>query len=471
MMLTPRELELLTAYVDGTLSRSEYRAVKRLVRAKPAARRLLRSLMSDSRELQLLPAVPAPVDFASQVLANLAQQPPRTPTPATPTAATPTAVMPTVTPIASVRRVSPTPASPPATPVRWFWGYAAAAAVFLAVGGGSFLLHRPGAAPVAVFPEGGNTVAKQTPSPSPEKPPVREPETIVRETPSVPRWQDFPPTVKIIPDEEPDEIETPTPRPLPKPNEVPRSPVLASPHADLPNQLERVEFALPRVHIFHGLDVPEQHRALRDQLTLGSGYRIEIPSRDGTRALERLRQAFVAQKTQWTLPADVQLRLKKSLRSDYALFLENIAPEDLLEALKQAGLSDRTAAQKRPAELAFEGPLIVRETARIDRRELKDLLGLDPLSVRPTPSGTSPTTTPGVDIRKSLEESTGTTINDSLEGRGVPRPGAARGASAGIVLALPTGRTRVPEIKKFLDGRPAPRAGTLQILLVLRNVN
>ena len=466
-MLTPRELELLTAYVDGTLSRREQRAVKRLVRARPEARRLLRSLVRDSRELQALPAVPAPVDFAAQVLSTIAQQPPR-PTPTTTTVTTTAAQGP-----APLRLAPRTPASPPATPVRWYWGYAAAAAVFLVVGGGSFLLHRPGPTPMASRPDGGNSLAKQTPGPTPpEKTPVREPDPIVREMPA-PRWPEFPPTVKVIPDEEPEEIDLPVaPRPLPLPNEVPRSPVLASPHQELPNQLERVEFALPRVHIFHGLDVPEQYRALRDQLALGSGYRVEIPTRDATRGLERVRLALSAHKTQWTLPADVQLRLKKGLRSDYALFLENVAPEDLLEALKQAGLADRTAAQKRPAELTFEGPLIVRETARVDRRELKDLLGIDPLSVRPTTSSGVSGSSPGVDIHKSIEESTGATINETLDGRGVPRPGSsARGQSAGIVLALPANRVRAPEVKKFLESRPTARPGTLQVLIVLRNVN
>jgi hypothetical protein len=465
-MLTPRELELLTAYVDGTLSRREQRAVKRLVRARPEARRLLRSLLRDSREMQLLPAVPAPVDFATQVLSTIAQQPPR------PVSTTPSVTTTTTTAPAPLRLAPRTPASLPATPVRWYWGYAAAAAVFLVVGGGSFLLHRPGPTPVASRPEGGTPLAKQTPSPTPEKPPVREPDPIVRELPA-PRWQEFPPTVKVIPDEDagedPEEVDPPVrPRPLPQPNEVPRSPVLASPHQELPNQLERVEFALPRVHIFHGLDVPEQYRALRDQLALGSGYRVEIPTRDSTRGLERLRLALSAYKIQWTLPADVQARLKKAVRSDYALFLENVAPEDLLEALKQAGLADRTAAQKRPADLTFEGPLIVRETARVDRRELKDLLGIDPLSVRPTTaSGGS-----GVNIHKSLQESTGATINETLDGRGIPRPGStARGPSAGIVLALPPSRAKAPEVKRFLDSRPTARPGTLQVLIVLRNVN
>jgi len=463
MTLTPRELELLTAYVDGTLSRSQYRQVKRLVRAKPTARRLLRSLLQDSRELQRLPAVPAPVDFAAAVLSQLEKQPLRCPRgfgKGQPLPAAPAAPA-----------VLPPGASSLTAPVGWFWGYAAAAAVFLAVCAGSMLLHRPGATEprVATRSTSGNndSLVQERPEPAPEKPAPREADPLVREMPRVPRWLDFPPIVKVIPDDEPDESEEAPSRPLSPPNERPGAAVLASPPQELPHQLERVEFALPRVHVFHGLDVPEQHRALREQLTLASSYRVEIPARDGTRGLERLRQALAAQKVQWTVPAEVQLRLKRLLRSDYALFVENISPEELLEAFKQAGLADRAAAQKRPLELAFEGPLIVRETARVDRRELKDLLGIDPLRVRPMAS-----MPPSVDIRKSLEESTGTTINETLQGRGIPRPGTtARLPSVGLVLALPLGRSKPPEVKKFLDSRPLPRAGTLQVLIVLRNLN
>ncbi|MFQ3592541.1 MAG: hypothetical protein SNJ82_05035, partial [Gemmataceae bacterium] len=221
MPLTPRELELLTAYVDGTLSRSDYRLVKRLVRAKSSARRLLRSLLHDSRELQRLPAVPAPVDFSAVVLAKL---PPRVPAGTARSGGTGRQV-----PVQLPRRVSvPT--------VGWFWGYATAVAVFLIVGGTSFVLHRsgpvPAPMPLAARPEDKNdkTLAKEThEAPAPEQTAPREPVPIVRDTPNLPRWPDFPPTVKVIPDDEPEELHEPLPQPLPLPTETPRTPVLASP--------------------------------------------------------------------------------------------------------------------------------------------------------------------------------------------------------------------------------------------------
>ena len=61
---------------------------------------------------------------------------------------------------------------------------------------------------------------------------------------------------------------------------------------------------------------------------------------------------------------------------------------------------------------------------------------------------------------------------DPLEAR--PSSGRTEGdnrqPSVGIVFALPAARVRPPELKRFLDSRPAERPGTLRVLLVLRNV-
>src|SRR5262249_11018596 len=156
----------------------------------------------------------------------------------------------------------------------------------------------------------------------------------------------------------------------------------------------------------------------------------------------------------------------RNLRSDLAIYLENIAPEDLADALAKAGTADREAAKKRASERYFEGALIVRELfGREDRRELKALLGQDPLETRPTSARPL-----AVDIRKSLPDSTDSAVTDALDGKGVPRPGVARGRSVGMVFTLPAARGRTPEVQKFLSARPVGRPGTLQVLLVLRNV-
>ena len=59
-MLTSDELELLTAAVDGELTRAQRREVARLLRSKPEARRVYSDLRGDSRKLQQMPLLLAP---------------------------------------------------------------------------------------------------------------------------------------------------------------------------------------------------------------------------------------------------------------------------------------------------------------------------------------------------------------------------------------------------------------------------
>ncbi|MGL4555193.1 MAG: anti-sigma factor family protein [Gemmataceae bacterium] len=394
-MLTPEELELLTAYVDGELSNRQRHDVTVLLQRSDEARAMHELLLSDSRELRRAPAVLAPFDFSPDVLDAIAAQPSR---------------------------------RTPARPVTPYSGYAAAAAVLLSVGVGSFLIHRPGQPPER---PAGTAVARKTPDPArPEAVAKVEPE------PTPPDRVDSSPMVRVVPVEEPEE--PPAPAPEPREGPKPATPVLASGHREVANQLERVEFTLPRVHVFHGLDVPEQGNALREQFALGTAYRIEIPARDAGRGLERLRATLAAHRATLTYTPDAQFRVKKAVRSDYAVYLENVAPEDLWHGLRAAGLADKAAAQKRSTDLCFEGPLVVRELCRFDRRELKDLLGIDPLEARPASAN--------------------------------PAPPAQRGASAGVVLSLPALRVKPAELKKFTESRPPARPGTLQVLIVLRNV-
>lgn len=448
-MLTPRELELLTAHVDGSLSSQQRREVARLLQRSDEARRLLQALMSDSRELQLAPVVAAPIDFSAQVMEGIKSGkvvPPRT----------------------TVRR-----------PLTLYLGYAAAALVFVAVGVASFLSHRPTRRPVASSGEtvaahqqpirvgnGGDGELPRAVAPSSDSAvgAGSKGTSAPNENDPLASWMTSPSIVRVAPAEESDEPDEPAmPESPTRPMEGSKPPtrILTSGQREVPNQLERVEFALPRVHVFHGLDVVEQSKALREQLALGSAYRIDIPARDAGRGLERLRLALTGHKSTLTITADAQLRMKKPIRSDYALFVENIAPEDLADALRTAGLADRTAAQKRSIDLYFEGPLVVREMTRTDRRELKELFGVVPSLTLPAAPTRAENVSDGT-MPNAVANASGSTSKG--------RPGVARGPSVGIVLPLPAARMRSVEVKKFLDQRVPTRPGTLQVLVILRNV-
>jgi hypothetical protein len=242
--------------------------------------------------------------------------------------------------------------------------------------------------------------------------------------------------------------------------EKPSGAILASGQTEPVGRLERVELALPKVHVLHGLDVPDQGKALLTQLSSGPAFRVELPARDATRGFERVRQALVGIKTHLTADAGAAARLAKpAFRSDFAVFIENITPELLAAVLRRAGNADKAAAQRKASDRYFEGPLVVKEMARWDRKELSDLLGIDPVRVRPAPKPAA------IDIRKPLDEVTAGQVQAALDGKGNARPGP------GEAIVLPLGhRGKSAELRRFLEMRQPARPGTLQVLLIVRNV-
>jgi hypothetical protein len=434
-MLTSDELELLTAAVDGELTPRQRRQVARLLRSKPEARRVFSELRGDSRELQKMPAVPAPSGIHRVVVEAVARLP-------VPKAKTP-------------------PARPQPRRLPVWLGYAAAAAVLLAVGLMSFLLSLGGREPY------GPVAKKGTEKTDPGKGKLPEREVVVKkkEEPKPPPVVDEMPPVRIVEGDNPDEPEGMTPLPPEKPVR-PHAPVLASGEMEPVGRLERVELALPKVHVLHGLNLPAQDKALREQLGKAGAFRVELPARDATRGLERLRVALAGLKTNLVFDANALARSRKpAWRTDFAVYLEDVSPDALAEALRRVGQADRAAALKKASEMYLEGPLVVRELTRWDQRDLKELFGVNLRVSRPGPKA------PSVDIRKPLDEVTGKQVTDALEGRGVPRPGSKAASSGrGIVLMLGSKAGKSAELKKFLETRGPARPGTIQVLLVLRNV-
>jgi hypothetical protein len=432
-MLTPKELELLTASVDGELDARQRRACARLLRTKPEARKLLAELKGDSCELQALPPVPAPPGLHASITQAVSALP--------------------------APRARKAIARPAARAVPLWVGYATAAAVLLAVGLGSFLLHW---APPGNTPRQPPAVAHQGREPGvighlPRE--VEEPTGPGRPEPPIRIVEEMPPP-RIVTDQDPDDPEEAPVLPQAGPERRPGQ-VLASGQTEPLGRLERVEVALPHVHILHGLDVPEQRAALRRQLGSASAVRVEIPARDPFRGLERVRAALTSVKANVLIEPSAAARLKKPVaRTDFAIYLEGVTPEDLTEVLRTVGMADRAAGQKRAVDLCFEGPLVVKELTRWDRRDLTDLLGVDPLRDKPEVKSRP------VDIRKPLGEDTASKVEDALSGKGPPRPGSQ---AHGIVLPMGLPRVRSAELKKFLESRPAAiRPGTLKVFLVVR---
>jgi hypothetical protein len=441
-MLTPQELELLTAHVDGELTAAQRRQVSSLLEHSAEARDMLTWLEQDAQRLRGLPRRPAPFDFSAGVLDAI---------------------------VKLDRRPAPRPrvVLPPAVHKfpRWV-GYATAAAVLLAVGVGSFVYNWKS----QDAGEGnGNAVARNNGDEEKNTRRGADKDTYVKVGPEDEgKTKNGSPLVKV---EGKDKSGTTTQsdkgtKPINTAPPIEGSALLTSGGGTSP-KLERVELDLPSVARLHDLDRGEAAKVLADRLAKLKGARVELTAKDAVRAFEPLRAAMEAKKVRLHIDPATQARRKKTLsKTDFIVYAENLTPADLIDVLRQVGVADRAG------EMRFDGAVVVREISferkdlRWDSKDLTDLLGIDPRVTKPATAKRKA----GVDIRRDLADQTAFDVVAALDGRGVPRPGAEVALHA-YVSHLPSPKSRgTVELKRFLELRQPARPGTLAVLLVLRNV-
>jgi hypothetical protein len=236
-------------------------------------------------------------------------------------------------------------------------------------------------------------------------------------------------------------------------------------------QIDQVELSLPVVFKVHQLE-QAAHKQLLAELNKDRDFRLELPSRNGPKALERLVAACKALQVSLMIDPLAQERLKAApLASSFAVYLDNVTPDELARLIQVAAQEDKKASGRKPLELQLDRLVLARMTPR-DRKELAGLMGADPMQATPaTSSATAP-----IDPRQPLTDLTARQVGEALSGQGgVPRPDAARPADKpatlrGVVLPYNAGRPAgaAVEIKRYLETRKAARPGTLRVLLVLR---
>jgi hypothetical protein len=451
-MLSERFRVLLTSYVDGELNARQRRHIEKLLRRSEPARQLLQQLQEDASALKQLPRPPIPFDFSAAILQTIAER--------------------KLTPI---RRRQPLRLS---GGVPAWTGIAAAAAVLLVVGVASYLYFA-----AAVQPNPNNPVVqndgnlqpskdqgnRKDGNPSPDSQNVvegpRKPDPEQKSDPDQSNKGD-PETIVVNPNDSPNRTDPEKPK-------EPVGPVLTDKSMEMFNPGMAAVF-LPVILPLHDLDAEGVRQKLLTELGKESAFRLELPCHDGTSAFDRLQAVCKGRNIGLHIDQVAQIRLKNpKLKTNYVLYIEDLTAEQLAGLLQQLGEADKKALARKPPEAQFDR-LIVTRMSKSDRKELSDLLGIDPVQVQPKASGPL-----GTDLRKPLADQTADQVALALVGQGgTPRPASNVPAVKPPdlwALALAYNPVRPlkgsAEVKRFLDGRKPARPGTMQVLLVLRGTS
>jgi hypothetical protein len=228
------------------------------------------------------------------------------------------------------------------------------------------------------------------------------------------------------------------------------------------------DVALPLIQKFAELDVAK----LKEELQKDNGFRLELPCRESVHAFDRLQAVLKGHNVALTIDPEAQSRLKQPrLHTNLVVYAEDLTADDLVKVLQQLGAEDRKAEAKKRGEGQFDA-LVLTRMSKDDRKELSELLGIDPKQVQP-PKGTGPL---GMDPKVPLTETTLNQVTQAMTGQGgTPRPDSSKPAvkppdAQALVLPYNPVRPRpgAAEVKRFLEARKQPRSGAVQLLLVLR---
>jgi hypothetical protein len=428
-MVPERLSQLLTAYIDGELSSRRRRAVQRLLRKSPEARRLLERLQDDSKELRKLSRSKLERDLAPRIMRAISERRLH------------------VARRAAIAQRPPFPA--------WA-GYAAAASVLLAVFCGSYLYfyaaHNGGFSGSFVQHKGNEGTSKDNPLPI--KPPVND---VVADNGSTPT-PETPATIQ--PDKQPEKdpvaIEKKTPSPEVSP-EIPKkdpNETAVGRKVEGPSVFDAVKTKVVFNIALKELDQDKSKNRLRAELAKDNAYRFELMFKS-PKAFERLEAAFKANGIRLVIDQLAQTRMKNRQKTNYVLFFEDVTSDEVTRILQSVGTQDKGESQF--------GQVFIQSLTAADHKELAGLLGINPIKLGPTPKGPL-----GVDLRKPLSEKTANEVSRTLtQGKAE----AGKPMRQAIVLSYypvrPPDSSR--EIKQFLESRVPRRQGTVQVLLVLRN--
>ncbi len=413
-MLTARELELLTAAVDGALTPAQSRNFRSLLAAKPEATALFRALQTDAAKVRA--AVPPPIP-ASQVAAVLAR-------------------------IGSKARPRPARMAPSRRGL--LLQYAVAASVFFTLCSASFWVftardrHARDRVQIDRLP-----VLEPT-SDAPEQ-------NSVAVAQSIPKAKPTPPVELVDPFPKPDVVAI-------KPVEIELAPsprsaigdVVGSGIIENPKPLTEVRLRLPFLFEASDFDTLDVQARLKLDLVQDPAYRLDLFTKNPVAALELLQSAAKQAGVNVSMDAKTQELLNRKVPVSVAFYLEGLTVAELGQLFSALGKQLQTAPKPMPLGKAHLLPV-----GSTDLRDLKELFGVDLAPSRLPRNGGEP---------KSISADTLGKVTNSVK---------KVGDKAGIVVAYQPVNARTPpaqskEIKGFLDKRGERKPGTVPLLIVLR---
>jgi hypothetical protein len=405
-MLSDSLRQLLTAYVDGELSNRQRRAVQRLLRRSAEARTLLRKLQEDAARLRALPRQHLDGEFSARVLSAVGRSRP----PARP-------------------RVAVAPASFP------MWaGFAAAAAVILAVGLGSYFYF---AQPAHDAPQGGLAADnhRQSGATPPGRGTEREPGPKDAGGPAV---ADTQPKSSGQPNEVAKAEELPLPDVV---GDKPKGPAASADPITQETPQPGMEMFRPHVvkPPFSLIENVREIKAdkLRKDFDEEPALRVELPCYDTVKGFRRLQAALKDAGITLAIDAAAQNRLDKpKLRSNYVILVEELTADELARLLARVGADDKKAAEAKPKPEGQFTKMVVTRLSEIDLKELSAVLHVEANQLQSAPEKAKGTDRLALAVTYNPEQ-------------GRPKAGS-------------------PEVKRYLESRKPARKGVLQVLLVLR---
>jgi hypothetical protein len=429
-MIADEVLHLMTAGVDGELSRPEAERLRRLLDDSAEARAVFAKLKTDSDRLRKLPPVAPPANLHARVMAKIAALPHQT-------------------------LSEPARGRAPRESRHWV-PVVLAASLLLGVAGSSFWFFindndtakgKPRSAPGALDGSSDPAWAMSLPADGIRPPSAPMPQE--RNGSEVVRNDSRPP------------VEVHSVAIAPEPRTPDRDLIGALPRPKIP-AFEFAEVRVPFLRSLADFEREDVRKQLSDELGRDPAFRIDLFTRDSARAVAAFQTA--AKSSGLTVHADATTmnHLKKGQAGAAVVYTDSLTAEELAALFTKLNAADAKVSP-RVFDVVHAAPV-----GRADETEIRGVLGTDPgLFKRALPERGAK------ELEKGASVSAGTAdqiVKSIAAGQGKP------GEKGAVLLTWTPGNLRTPpamskELASYLAKRGERKPNAVPVLIVIRYGN